>query len=275
MDEIYVLARRVALDALQALSSHRDSMTLVGAQAIYLQVGELADLAVPPFTSDGDFVLNPELLAASPPLEDELRAAGFTAKAGDAVGVWFVRRKTASGIMAEIPIDLLVPEAYATSRGRRSVSLEGHDQKAARRVRGLEGALIDFDRMPLGALEAGDARRFEINVAGPAALLIAKLLKIDERAGTPRESAKDALDVLRLLRGTSTASVADRWRRIAGEVRGRGVAEDGKKRLSSLFGKRNAEGTKLAAMAVGLLADTDVVRDSCVALAEELLDALA
>jgi hypothetical protein len=45
----YVLARRVLLDALQALGSQRDAVVLVGAQAIYLHVGE-ADLAVPVMT---------------------------------------------------------------------------------------------------------------------------------------------------------------------------------------------------------------------------------
>lgn len=36
MDELYVLARRVLLDALEALGVHRDVCVLVGAQAIYL-----------------------------------------------------------------------------------------------------------------------------------------------------------------------------------------------------------------------------------------------
>ena len=47
MDELYVIARRVLLDALDALGGHRDAVVLVGAQAIYLRVGE-ADLAVAP-----------------------------------------------------------------------------------------------------------------------------------------------------------------------------------------------------------------------------------
>ena len=43
VDELYVLARKVLLDALTALGSHRDAIVLVGAQAVYLRVGE-ADL---------------------------------------------------------------------------------------------------------------------------------------------------------------------------------------------------------------------------------------
>jgi hypothetical protein len=45
VDELYVMARQVLLDALDALGPHRDAIVLVGAQAVYLRVGE-AKLAV-------------------------------------------------------------------------------------------------------------------------------------------------------------------------------------------------------------------------------------
>ncbi len=38
MNELYVLARRVLLDALEALGDHREAIVLVGAQAVYLQL---------------------------------------------------------------------------------------------------------------------------------------------------------------------------------------------------------------------------------------------
>jgi hypothetical protein len=50
-DPLYVNAREVLLDALEALGPHRASLILVGAQAIYLHTGE-ADIAVAPFTTD-------------------------------------------------------------------------------------------------------------------------------------------------------------------------------------------------------------------------------
>jgi hypothetical protein len=65
VDDVYVAARRVLLDALEALGSHRVAVTLVGAQAVYLRVGD-ADIAVAPATADGDLVLNPEDLRAAP-----------------------------------------------------------------------------------------------------------------------------------------------------------------------------------------------------------------
>ncbi|HVR70901.1 MAG TPA: hypothetical protein VMT87_08645 [Vicinamibacteria bacterium] len=58
----------VLLDALEALGPHREACVLVGAQAIYLRVGE-ADLAVAPFTTDGDLVIDPRRLSDVPPVE--------------------------------------------------------------------------------------------------------------------------------------------------------------------------------------------------------------
>jgi hypothetical protein len=54
---------------------------------------------------------------------------------------------------------------------------------------GLEAALFDHDRRTIAALESVDERRFTIAVAGPVALLVAKLQKITDRQ-----------DVYRLLR---------------------------------------------------------------------------
>lgn len=54
----YVRARRVLLDALAALGAQRNAVILVGAQAIYLQVGE-ADLAVAVMTTDAELALDP------------------------------------------------------------------------------------------------------------------------------------------------------------------------------------------------------------------------
>src|SRR5713226_9906620 len=77
VDPEYILARRVLLDALVALGRHRDSVILVGAQAIYIHVGE-ADIAVAPYTTDGDLAIDPSRVAPEPLLGDALSAAGFT-----------------------------------------------------------------------------------------------------------------------------------------------------------------------------------------------------
>lgn len=44
------------------------------------------------------------------------------------------------------------------------------------------------------------SRVVRAKVAGPAALLVAKVFKIHERRGSARANDKDALDVLRILR---------------------------------------------------------------------------
>ncbi|WP_086819447.1 hypothetical protein [Allokutzneria sp. NRRL B-24872] len=75
-----------------------------------------------------------------------------------------------------------------------------HGNKVARRTVGLEPALIDNAWHEIAALDPSDSRRARLRVAGPAALLVAKIVKIEERRATPhRLKPKDGLDVLRLL----------------------------------------------------------------------------
>lgn len=66
-DEQYVEARRVLLDALEALGEQRRSVVVAGAQAIYLQTGP-GSLPVAEFTTDGDLAVDPQLLSDEPTL---------------------------------------------------------------------------------------------------------------------------------------------------------------------------------------------------------------
>jgi len=77
---------------------------------------------------------------------------------------------------------VMVPEALA-GRGRRSAELKPHGKHSARRAKGLEGVLIDRDRHTIMSFEPADHRSAEVWVAGPGALLVAKLHKIAERTG--------------------------------------------------------------------------------------------
>lgn len=121
MDDLWVAARRVLLDALDALGPHRGAVTLVGAQAVYLRVGD-ADIAVAPSTTDGDLVLNPKDLGAAPPLERLMRAADFERRLGQdgrpQVGIW-VRTVNVSKD-AHVAVDVLMPEAVTSIAGRRA-----------------------------------------------------------------------------------------------------------------------------------------------------------
>ena len=112
IDELYVMARRALIDALDALGPHRDAIVLVGAQAVYLRVGE-ADLAVAPFTTDGDLVIDPAALAEIPPLEQALMDAGFHPETRSSVGVWITKRTTSQQVDTEVAVDLLVPASVS------------------------------------------------------------------------------------------------------------------------------------------------------------------
>jgi len=207
---LYVAARRVLLDGLEALGAQRRAAILVGAQAVYLRVGE-GDLATTPHTADADLALDPALLSGIPVLSDALLAAGFRPKVGSGgpvVGSWVTERQV-DGRPVLVDLDLLVPDAVGGG-GTRAARLGDQGDRLARKALGLELALVDNDLMVVGSLEA-DPRRFDIRVAGSAALLISKVHKVAERLEDPRRNeriAKDALDVLRLLRGEDLDAMA-------------------------------------------------------------------
>jgi hypothetical protein len=274
VDELYVMARRVLLDAFDALGSHRDAIVLVGAQAVYLRVGE-ADLAVAPYTTDGDLAIDPALLGQIPPLEQALMTAGFAHRAMDSVGEWITKRMTSQALEVEIAVDLLVPASVSPGKGRRAARLPGHHSRTARIVKGLEGAIVDADLMHLVALEpTSDPRGFEVRVAGPAALLVAKLHKIGDRHGTGRQSDKDALDVLRLLRGTQSEELADRYRKLLADARSADAAIVGRSLLETQFATRGGVGIEMAIRSAGFLANAAEVAASSEALAADLLASL-
>jgi len=55
--------------------------------------------------------------------------------------------------------------------------------KNSRKARGLEATLVDQQLTRIETLDDGDDRAFDVAVAGPAALLVAKFHKIAERVG--------------------------------------------------------------------------------------------
>jgi hypothetical protein len=264
-DAVYVQARRVLLDALEALGDQRGALVLVGAQAIYLHTGE-GDLAVAPYTSDGDIALDPSELSETPRLEEAMRAGGFVLDLQQP-GVWV----GPEGVM----IDLLVPEAVGGG-GRRGARLGEHGNRAARKARGLEAVLVDNEPTEIAALAADDERRFEIAVAGPAALLVAKLHKLGERQDVAgRSEDKDALDVLRLLRAIPTQTLAEALDVLRGDVRSGVVTLEAVDYLRALFAEPTSPGSQMAARATTPLEDADVVSASSAALASDLLAAVS
>jgi hypothetical protein len=259
-DPLYVLARRALLDGLAALEPHLTSIVVIGAQAIYLHTGP-SDLAVAEFTTDADLAIGPEFLATAPSITGLLEANGFELQ-GDP-GKW----KTADGVQ----VDLLVPDEVA-GPGRRGARLPGHGKRAARRTRGIEGALVESELRDLTALDPTDTRSFRVAVAGPAALFIAKVHKIAERIDQPdRLVEKDALDLLRLLRAIPTNSLASGLRRLADTEIAAAVTVEAIDHADTLLTDAEGPGARMAARAVGDLEAPLTVAMSLVALVGDLL----
>lgn len=144
----------------------------------------------------------------------------------------------------------------------------------AHKVRGLDAALVDRARHLVAALDPADPRQYEVSVAGPTALLIAKLYKIWERRGVlSREDAKDALDLLRLLRAASTEELVNGFRRVLEGSDAREEAEQALQYLDELFHDETADGPRLVRQAVGGLANREEAALASVVLAQDLLTA--
>ena len=262
-DPVYVLARKALMDALDALGPHRNALVLVGAQAVYIHAGE-SDLAVAPYTTDGDFVVNPDLLGNVPLLEDALRGAGFELIGQP--GIWQSKES--------ISIDLLVPESLG-GKGRRGARLGVHGNRAARKSIRIRGGprLITTARSSRPLIRQ-TAAEHEILVAGPGALLVSKAHKIVEREGQPgRVSDKDALDVLRLLQAIPTDALAQSLASLSKEDLPKRVAREAVNHLEHLFENAQAPGSQMAARAVGILENPATIAASCETLVRDLLSA--
>lgn len=251
--EQYVVARSVLLDALEALSAHLDAVILVGAQAVYLRTGR-EQLGVAPYTTDGDVVLDPARLDEEPELEVVMKSAGFDldrkADGSEEPGIWIEYREI-DGERVKVPVDLIVPTDAAPPGGRRGARLKGHSKVAVRKIPGLEACLLDHDVMTVASLTDGDDRSFEIAVAGPIALVIAKAYKLHDRlkneARPDRVDEKDAGDAYRIMRIADRRECAEVARRLIEHPElGRACAV-GLQRLFDLFEASRSQGTVMAA----------------------------
>jgi hypothetical protein len=167
----------------------------------------------------------------------------------------------------------MVPEAVGGA-GRRAARLAGHAKDVARKARGLEAALVDNAKVTIAALASDDRRTFTIAVAGPAALLIAKLHKIAERLSEREQRRlddKDALDIVRLLQAVDTARLTTAIRGLLQAHVAREVTNEALQILKDHFTDPREAGPQMAARAVGTLTPPDEVAVSCAALASDLV----
>lgn len=248
-DPLYIAARRILLDVLVALKPHLGAVVVVGAHAIYLRTGD-AGLAIAPFTTDADLALQPQILADRPELERLLRDAGFEREDRNKPGAW-VAKTTIGGKEVDVPVDLMVPTAAAPGGGRRAVDLPGHDRMATRRTTGLEGCLVDNNIEVIRALDPDDHRVIQVRVAGPSALIIAKLHKLHDRQDDEHRLAdKDAGDVFRLMQSTDAGAFIARTRQLLNDPLCGASTRGALGFLNELFGARARPGVVMAVRAM-------------------------
>jgi hypothetical protein len=266
--DVLVAARSALLDALDALREQRDALVLIGAQAIYLHTGG-APVALGEATKDSDLAVDPRALGDSPLLDEAMQRAGFHRNLTEPQpGSWLSPRG--------VPVDLMVPAALAGSGGRRGARIPPHGRHATRRTPGLEAAVVDHSPMTITALDPEDSRSAEIEVAGPAALLVAKLHKLGERQDRPeRLLDKDAHDIYRLLVATDTSAVSSTLAGLRGDELAGAPTTEAIAYLEQLFASGpEALGSTMAGRAEELVGDPNVVRAAVAALASDLIAAL-
>jgi hypothetical protein len=171
---------------------------------------------------------------------------------------------------------LMVPEALAGAGGRRGARIPPHDHHATRRTPGLEAAVVDHAPMTISALDPNDGRSASVEVAGPAALLVAKLHKLGERQGQPdRLIDKDAHDIYRLLVAVDTVTLSHalvelRFDGLAGASTAQAISY-----LEELFAAGpEATGSMMAGRAEQLVGDPGVVSAAVSELAKDVVAAL-
>jgi nucleotidyltransferase-like protein len=267
--DLLIASRRVLLDALEALRPHLNAVVVVGAQAIYMHTGA-APVALAETTKDSDLALDSRVLNDSPLLEEAMASAGFQHDLGSSQpGSWL----SPTGI----PVDLLIPESLAGSSGRRGVRIPPHANHAARRVTGLEAAVVDHAPMTVHSLAADDKRAYTVNVANPAALLIAKLHKLGDRQQSPgRLHDKDAHDIYRLLIAVPTDDLALALRRLRADELAGAATDAALVLLANLFANGSSStGSQMAGRAEEGIGDPEVVSASATTLASDLLEAMS
>ena len=123
----------------------------------------------------------------------------------------------------------------------------------------------------------GDGRSAVINVAGSAALLVAKLHKLGERVDTPdRLNDKDAHDIYRLLVATETSELAETIRQLLAEELSQRATARALEFVQQLFAAGPvALGSTMAGRAEEGVGQPDTVSAAVSFLAQDLLSALA
>jgi len=206
-----------------------------------------------------------------------MRAAGFELmlQGGNVEpGIW-VTEKRVHGQTVVVPVDLIVPAGVAPTAGRRGARLGPHGSRAARKIAGLEAAIVDHSPMTIKALEPQDERSRIANVAGPAALFVAKAHKLHDRlnAGRPnRVDDKDAADIFRLMQTTQALDVGATLAMLTYDELAGPATTASLTYMEELFARRGRPGVRMATRALRTAVPESRVEAICVAYATALLN---
>jgi hypothetical protein len=265
--DLRILTRKALLDALEALADQLDALIVIGAQALYLHTGD-AGVAIPEETKDADIGIDRERLRDDPRIEQAIERAGFHKD--------LQRPQPGSWLSPDgIPVDLMVPEAMAgpAATNRRGARIPPHHKWSMRRATGLEGTIVDNTTEDIRSFDPIDDRAFTVRVAGPGALLVAKLHKIGERgAKGTRLRDKDAHDIYRLMVAVSIDDLANRLLRLLGEPFSEAAAGQALDYLTELFAAGpDALGSEMAGRAEAGVGEPEIVAASVSVLAQDVL----
>lgn len=185
-------------------------------------------------------------------MDEALAAAGFRLRQADQPGLW-VRSEVIGDREVEVELDILAGDSLTT--GRRAAKIPPHGKMSAKKVAGIEVAVVDRSPMLVQSLAADDTRSVEVNVAGPVALLVAKAFKIRDRLAAVEKRPdrlvnKDAADVLRIMMSVPAKDVAASFAALVRDPRVGEVAVEGVALLRAQFGGADTPGVRMAVEAL-------------------------
>ncbi len=166
-------------------------------------------------------------------------------------------------------------QSHGRTASSRTARLPPHGPQLARITPGLEPSLIDNTQLTIESLDPDNPRRYRIAVAGPAALLVAKATKIEERhaelaAGKKdRVKTKDSVDCLRLLTAVETDQLVDGFERHRDGAQAEQVSRQALAYFTKQLERGEADDVRL-----GIIRELDdvVMASSYSALIEDLLE---
>lgn len=236
-------SRRLLITTIVALGEHANAMTVVGAHAVHVWVQKKWGPVDMESTRDGDLAVNPVLIAEDPKIMEIMAEIGLEPARPERPGIYGYVNERGLSWERRTTVDLLVPETYAGSKGR-SARIPGQ-KSATTRAYGLELAIHDRTLIRISTTDGEPEISVEVNVAGPAALLIAKAHKVSERLADvdkrpDRLRPKDSGDIALLMMVTDGAEMATTMtRHLAETPEIRGVVQDGAQYLVDMYSTGN------------------------------------